>query len=237
MNTPTNEPTKLEIELAAKVAHIDRGNAFLIFATFTGDLSRTAAALGIREIDVLRMSDEGGWMEQLKPIIELSKSSRPGDLERSINRAINLVQAHRMRMVIERVISRLTGMSPEELESWIFSEELSGSQRPVKIKRLGARALADLATAVEKAHAATYAALADTAKERQQRNEGSPETTSNEMYLKIAEAAARVTKDNSPRALLLDAQLQIVAEQKERAVKLVKQPDSKPERADSPYDQ
>lgn len=219
MSTPTNEPTKIEIELAAKVAHLDREHAFLVYVTFLGSLDQTAAALNIRPIDVLRMADEGGWLERIRPIVELAKSNRPGDTERSINRGLNFAQAHRLRMVIERIISRLTGMSPEELESWIFSEELSGSQRPVKIKRLGARALADLASAVEKAHAATYAALGDTAKERQQRNEGDPQTASTDMYLLISQAAAKVAKDNSPRAQLFDAQLEIATEQAQQSMK------------------
>jgi hypothetical protein len=220
MSTSTNEPTKAEIELAARVAHIDRENAFLVYATFVGDLERTAAALNIRPLDVLRMADDGHWMDRLKPLLELSKSSKPGDVERVINRALNFVQAHRMRMVIERALNRLTGMSVDEFEDYIFtSQEYDGKKGTSRVKRLSARALADLAAAIEKCHSMTYAALGDTAKERQQRNEGDTETAANDMYLKIAAAAQKVVADRSPRAQLFDAQLEIATEKAELAVK------------------
>lgn len=248
MSTPTNEPnrelTKIEIELASRVAHLDRENAFLVYATFVGDLERTAAALNIRPLDVVRMADEGHWMDRLKPLLELSKSSKPGDVERVINRALNFVQAHRMRMVIERALNRLTGMTVEEFEDYIFtSQEYDGKKGTSRVKRLSARALADLAAAIEKCHSMTYAALGDTAKERQSRDEGGSETAANDMYLKIAAAAQKVAKDNSPRAQLFDAQLEIATEKAEQAIKpspmptLVKRAKPEPEPLPvAPYD-
>ncbi|HVI70654.1 MAG TPA: hypothetical protein VM656_04105 [Pyrinomonadaceae bacterium] len=243
MSIPANEPTKIEIELAARVAHIDRENAFLVYATFVGDLERTAAALNIRPLDVVRMADDGHWMDRLKPLLELAKSSRPGDVERVINRALNFVQAHRMRMVIERALTRLTGMTVEDFEDYIFTaQEYNGKNGTSKVKRLSARALADLAAAIEKCHSMTYAALGDTAKERQARDEGSPETAANDMYLKIAEAAQKVSKDTSPRAQLFDAQLEIATEKAEQAVKPsplslpAKRVKPEPETPATPYD-
>lgn len=227
MSTPTNEtPTKIEMEMEARVAHLDRENAFLVYATFIGDPERTATALNIRPLDVVRMADDGHWLDRLKPLLELSKSSKPGDVERVINRALNFVQAHRMRMVIERALNRLVGMTVEEFEDYVFtSQEYDSKKGPSKVKRLSARALADLAAAIEKCHSMTYAALGDTAKERQARDEGSPETAANDMYLKIAAAAAKVVKDNSPRAQLFDAQLQIATEKAEQAVKSLPMPE------------
>lgn len=229
-----NEPTKIEIELAARVAHIDRENAFLVYATFVGDPIRTAAALGIRPLDVVRLSDEGHWLDRLKPLLELSQSSKPGDLERCINRSLNFVQAHRLRMVIERILNRLTGMNADEFEEYFLSDvEVKGKDKnAVRVSKLSTRAVADLASALEKAHSATYAALGDTAKERQSRNESSPETASSDMYLKIAAAAAKVANDKSPRVQLLDAQLEIAEERAEQAV-IEKRREEKPA---SPYD-
>jgi hypothetical protein len=68
-------------ELQNSVAHIDRENAFLLYATFTGDLERTAHALNVRACDVLLMADEEKWNEKLKPILDLKKSTKPGDIE------------------------------------------------------------------------------------------------------------------------------------------------------------
>lgn len=55
---------------------IDRENAFMLYATFTGDLVRTAASLGVRPMDVLRVAQEEEWDEKLKPILELAKSAK-----------------------------------------------------------------------------------------------------------------------------------------------------------------
>ena len=40
---------------------IDREQVFLLFATFAGDVEKTAHAAGIRAVDVLRVADEEGW--------------------------------------------------------------------------------------------------------------------------------------------------------------------------------
>ena len=89
----------------------DREQAFLLYATFCGDLEKTAHALNVRPVEVLRMVDEEGWNERLKAILELKKSGRPGDIERAINRALNFVMAHKFRLFLERVLFRLTGMA------------------------------------------------------------------------------------------------------------------------------
>src|SRR5688572_19577276 len=125
---------------------IDRENAFMLYATFTGDLVRTAASLGVRPMDVLRVAQEEEWDEKLKPILELAKSAKPGDIERAINRALNFVQSHRMRMIIERVIKRLTAMTPEELDEYLFTS--STAKDGSEISKLSTRALADLASAL-----------------------------------------------------------------------------------------
>src|SRR6266481_5737735 len=100
---------------------LDREQAFLLYATFAGDVERVAIALNVRAIDVLRIADEDGWIEKLKPIIELKKSTRPGDLERACNRALNFVQAHKFRMFIDRVIFRLAGLSADEFEEYLLT--------------------------------------------------------------------------------------------------------------------
>jgi len=188
---------------------IDRENAFMLYAAFTGDLERTAHAIGVRSMDVLRMADEDRWNDKLKGILELTKSSKPGDVERGINRAINFVEAHRLRLVIERAIARLTGMSVEEFEEYLFTSatDKNGNNH----KKLTTRALADLASALEKAHSLSYMALSDTAQDRAKRNEaesggGIP---AGEMHVKIAEAMRKAGASNTPRAQLFDAQLQI----------------------------
>ena len=56
---------------------IDRENAFLLYATFCGDIERTAHALNVPAVAVLKVADEEGWQTRLGPIIALKKSTRP----------------------------------------------------------------------------------------------------------------------------------------------------------------
>lgn len=204
-------------ELQKNVAHIDRENAFLLYAAFTGDLERTAHALGIRTIDVLNVANEENWNEKLKGILDLKKSGKPGDIERAINRALNFVQAHRMRLIIERAIRRLTSMTDDELEEYLFTDQTSG-EKPMTVKRLTTRPLADLAAAIEKCHAMSYAALNDTTQERVKReNLGKDEVAAGEMHVQLARAMQEAGKSKSTPAQLLDAQLAIAATVAEEA--------------------
>lgn len=187
---------------------IDRENAFLLYAAFCGDLERTAHALNVRPMDVLRMADDEKWNDKLRGILELKKSGKPGDIERAINRALNFVQAHRMRMVIERVLKRLTDMDLDELEQYLLQGKVS-KDGDVE-RKLSTRAIADLASALEKCHAMTYAALNDSAPERVKRNDREAEAMSaGEMHVRIAEAMQRAGASHSPRAQLFDAQIAI----------------------------
>jgi hypothetical protein len=188
----------------AQYVTFDREQAFLLYATFCGDLERTAHALNIRPVELLRAVDEEGWNERLKGILELKKSNRPGDIERAINRALNFVMAHRLRLFLERVLHRVTGMTPEELETYLLTKETKDGQ----FKAISTRALADLATAIEKAQAMTYMALNDSAPERAKRKTETDDSGSGgELHVRIAEAMAKVKASRSPRGALLDAQI------------------------------
>jgi hypothetical protein len=200
---------------------IDREQAFLLFATFTGDIARTAHALDVPAAAVLRMAEEEGWMNKLGPILALKKSSRPGDVERAINRALNFVQSHRMRLFIQRVITRLTGMNEVEFEEYLFvgSKDKDG----VVTKKLTTRALADLASALEKAQSMTYLALNDTAQDRAKRKEdgGDSETSAGDLHAQISAGLAAVRASATPRAQLFDAQLAQAEELSKQARKPV----------------
>lgn len=218
-----NEPIMPEStyvkELQKNVAHIDRENAFLLYAAFTGDLERTAHSLGIRTIDVLNIANEDHWNEKLKGILDLKKSGKPGDIERACNRALNFVQSHRMRMIIERAIRDLSQMSDEELREHLFTDTIVEKDGTIsKCKKLVTRPLADLAAAIEKCHAMSYAALNDTTQERIKRdNTGKDEVAAGEMHVQLARAMSEAGKSKSIPAQLLDAQLAIAATVAEEA--------------------
>lgn len=204
---PVKHPDEITQEL-------DREQAFLLYAAFCGDVERTAHALGVSAVDVLRIADDEKWNDKLKGIIELKKSARPGDVERAVNRALNFVQAHRMRLFVERIIHKLTGLNPDELHEYLFQKDAMSVGRNKKdpgqpiIVKLSTRAVADLASAMEKAQAMSYLALNDTAQERIKRKEAiEGNEAGGELHAKIADAMSKLGKSRTPRALLFDAQL------------------------------
>ena len=191
---------------SADFVAFDREQAFLLYATFCGDVEKTAHALNVRPVEILRVVDEEGWTDKLRSIIELKKSGRPGDIERAINRALNFVMAHRFRMFLERVLLKITGMNAEEFEQYLLTNETKDGS----FRRLSTRALADLASAMEKAQAMSYMALNDSAPERVKRKMVEDDSTAGgELHARIAAAMAQVRSSKSPRAALLDAQISI----------------------------
>jgi hypothetical protein len=190
----------------------NKEDAFMLYATFCGDVERTAHALNIPVVAVLNAVEEDGWSEKLRGIIELKKSNRPGDVERAINRAMNFVQAHKLRLFLERMLGRLCGMTPEEAEKYLMQENINDKGQVKHV--LSTRPMADLASALEKCHAMSYMALNDSAAERSKRNsqEESTDTSGGEIHAKLSNLMAGIRNTNSPRAVLLDAQLQIAQE-------------------------
>lgn len=202
----------------ATEAVIDREQLFVLFATFCGDAERTAHAAGLRAVDVLRVADDEGWLDRLKPILELKKSNRPGDIERAINRALNFSQAHRMRLIVERVLHKLAGFTDDELREHMFIEHQMKTGE--SYSKLTTRPLADLASAMEKAQAMSYQALNDTVQDRTRRKEqADPESAGGDMMVRIAEAMGQVRASTTPRAQLTDAQLKLAEHQRLETLK------------------
>jgi hypothetical protein len=188
-------------------SEIDREQCFLLFANFCGDITRTAHAANVPEAAILKMCDEESWHTKLGPILALKKSTRPGDVERALNRAQNFVQAHRMRLFVARVIHRVSGMNEGEFNEYLFqgTKDKQGNET----RKLTTRAIADLAVAMEKAQAMTYLALNDTAQDRAKRKETGDdvEVSAGDLHARIAEGIAAVKASATPRAQLFDAQL------------------------------
>jgi hypothetical protein len=190
----------------------DRENAFQLFAMFAGDVERTAHSLNVRPIDVLRTAEDEGWLLKLQPILELKKSKRPGDIDRGLNRARNFVQALRLTMFLERVLKKLMDMPQDEMEEYLFqvvkTKHKDGTES--EERKLSTRSLADLTSAIEKAHAMSYLALNDTVQDRTKRQEHSEDPDAlGALNVAVAQAMASVLQSNTPRALIFDAQLKL----------------------------
>lgn len=195
----------------------DRSAVFLLYAANLGDVAKTAFAVGLDPVQLLRVADEEGWNKKLEPILEKIKSQRPQEFERGLNRCINFVQAFRFRQILERTIKLMTGWSDAELVEYLTPESVS--KAGVCSRKLSTRALADAASALEKAHSLTYQALGDTASERIKRPPADDSGGSAlDLHAKIAAALGSVSASKSPRALLLDAQIEQAEEAKKLAL-------------------
>lgn len=209
---------------------IDRENLFLLYATFAGDIVRTAHASSLTPVQVLQIVDDEKWVEKLRPIIELKKSTRPGDFERAVNRALVFAQAHRLRLVVERVLSRIIKLSDEELRDHLSARDKMGSA----LKSFSFRSLADLASAMEKANAMTFLSLSDSAQDRNRRQEQETgDGAAGDLSVAIANAMADAGASQSPRAMLCDAQLEMAESARIEASKPIV---IAPEPPSSPHD-
>jgi hypothetical protein len=196
LNSTIDKAMSEVVEDSAKlVSHdLDRDNAFMLYATFCGDVDRTAHALSVEPEAVRVMVDQGKWDQKLRGILELKKSGKAGDVERAMNRAVNYVQAHRLRVFLERVLQHIFSCPLEQIEEWMFSFQYSkGDTEPVK--KFSTRPLADLAAALEKCHSLTYLALGDSATERRGRNDAQDaDVSGGEIHARIAAAMSKEAK-------------------------------------------
>ncbi len=197
-NLPANNLLARLSEAGKRVETIaDPEEVFRLYAMFVGDLERTAIAAHLPLEQVAEMAAAGDWNKRIAVLIRLQKSGIPGDVERGVNRAINFIQADRMRRVIERVINTLNNMSADEMMQNLLcvTEDRNGNVT----SKILTRPFADLATALEKCHAMTYQALNDTATDRKGRSEheDTASASAGEMHLALVDAMSKARKSVS----------------------------------------
>lgn len=186
----------------------DEEHVFRLFASFSGDVERTAHAAGLMAEDVVQLAESHGWLKRISVLLKLQKSGRPGDAERGVNRSLNFVQADRFRQFLERFLRGVCALSDDELARYCMASEVdkSGTQ----IFRLHTRPFADLASAMEKCHAMTYAALSDTATDRKERNEDpDADHTVGGLHMAIANAMAQIRTGNDKATALDDSKREL----------------------------
>lgn len=151
----------------------DRDNAFLVFCSFSGDLARTAQHLNSTPDAVAQVAQEDNWLEKAKPLIAFKKFGNPAEAERHVNRTVNFLQATQLRKVLEAVVVYLSRMPNDKLMEYCLEESTDKDGR--KVMKVHTRPFADLAAALEKVHALSYAALNDTVTERGHRQRSNPD--------------------------------------------------------------
>jgi len=183
----------------------DVAQIFLVFMATVGDTEKTALALELDPAFVQWLAIQEGWLEKVRRVSVMSKSGKPGDFERAQNRCLNFIQAHRVRMLLDRVLGELGKVTPEELCEKLQTYTKSG--QPV----ISARFFSDLTAALAKTHELSYHALGDSIGERMERAKDGHEHSANDIH------AALIAALNNPALSQVSTQ-DIVLEASEAAV-------------------
>lgn len=137
---------------------LDVSSIFEHYLTFQGDVNRTAVALNLDPQDIRTLATEEKWGEKIERWNQVQQGSSQ-DFQIQMNRAVNFVQSHRMRSILDKLVSHLSTKSADEIVDLLTTNTTHGSN-------FSARALTDLVKGIEACQAMTQRALGDTAAER-----------------------------------------------------------------------
>src|ERR1035437_605072 len=172
---------------------IDTDQIFLLYATFCGDVQKTAHAAGIPIKTVTALVVDNSWEERARGLIELKKGDKAGDVERGISRAMNFVQAHRYRVFLETILRSLTEKSVNDVYSMFMVDKVNKAGEVVGTT-LNFKPLSDLSAALEKVHWMTYQALCDAPADRAGRKLRVDEDTSEtDIHARISKALSAMS--------------------------------------------
>ena len=143
------EPTRVSLE------KVDQARAWMCYAAFSGDVEKTALAAKVSATAVRALEHDFRWAEKLK---RLKTGAGESDAERVANRAVNYIQAQRMRDVLDRALRLLD--SEEELMKAMVRFKFARDGDVEKIE-INPKAILDLAKALEAAQNMSYRALGD----------------------------------------------------------------------------
>lgn len=132
------------------LADVDQVRAFMTYAHFNGDANRAALALGLPSDDVETLAALYGWAGRLK---SARGSGSSEGAARSLNRAINFVQAHRIRGMVDQLIQEFSS-SPEKLVAMVTVQSMQKNY-------IDTGPFLNLVRAAQVAHEMTYRASGD----------------------------------------------------------------------------
>jgi hypothetical protein len=141
-----------ELKAQKQIGDIDQVAAFFVFAQYAGDVERTAFALSLPAEAVFSVASANGWAEKLKRSTASNSGGQSAE-QRSVNRIVNYVQAHRLRAMVDALVSEFTD-EPEKLKELVEVHTKGGSYVDMS-------PVLNLVKAAETAQNMTYRALGD----------------------------------------------------------------------------
>lgn len=134
---------------------VDQARAWMCYAAFSGDLEKTAIASKVPLAALVALEHDFNWVAKLK---RLKTGAGESDAERVANRAVNYLQAQRMRDVLEDALRLLS--DPEELLRQLVKFKFAADGAVERID-VNPKAVLDLAKALETVQNMSYRALGD----------------------------------------------------------------------------
>jgi hypothetical protein len=138
---------------------IDAVAAFLTLITFGGDYERTAHTLGVPLTELRALAEHDGWDAKLAKTRGVRRDNDIGITGRNLNRAVNYVQATRLRDLIDRCVVTLSQLPRDALL------ETLTIRNPKTGDRIDTSPLRDLVEAAATAQELTRIALGDDVKQ------------------------------------------------------------------------
>lgn len=198
-----------DLKFAEQKQRADVSQIFLLFTLLIGDADKTAAALDLDPAFVQWLATQEGWHEKVRKLTVMSKTGKPGDFERAQNRALNYIQAHRVRMLMDRVLVELTE-TPKDM----LAERFKSLDRSGKPNGISAKFFADITAAMDKVHHLSYNALGDSVGERLDRAKDNDNASVNDIHTALIQAL------NNPGVSGLDSETLVLEASKEVSAQL-----------------
>jgi len=132
--------------------HFDVAQVFQAYLQFNGDVVKTSVACEIAPEDVTALAVSERWESKLADLRSIQEATP--DAQVQINRAINYVQAHRARSVLDKVLTELGKKDGAALVDFL-------TVKTEKVSEFKSRALTDLVKAMEACQQMTARALGD----------------------------------------------------------------------------
>jgi len=185
-------------------AELNLDHLFLLYATYCGDIKRTANTAGVSEDFVAEKAASLGWTNRIQSLIDLRKADKSVEVQRVVCRTTNFIQAFTLQCIIDDIIHEIQTMERGELIKMLFVEKLNRNGEGTGQFTLSLKAFADLATALEKVHWLIYQANSDTVQERTKRKAEKEEIPTVDIHARLSQAFASMRKI-TPEQMICDA--------------------------------
>lgn len=134
---------------------VDQARAWMCYASFSGDIEKTAISAKVPADIIRALEHDFDWQTKLR---RLKSGAGVSDAEKTANRAVNYLQAQRLRDVLEESLRLLE--DPEELVKMLVQFKYT-KEGDVDTLAVNPKALLDLTKALESVQNMSYRALGD----------------------------------------------------------------------------